>query len=293
MNLEKGVTAYVNGEKITGALDKVTKYSVGGNMVNVTKDNTEIIVSSIEPTKGIFDNITITHNVNQNKIAEAIELTPEQIVSGYEVLGIQGTASTGGSDIIVEESYENLMWMVATEGDIALIMSKAKYAEFGTPFRVVNFPETITLPTGLGEEEAYEIQFTSDEAQITRSFNSFDQFFFSLNMSWNIGDERHDLYLDYESEDGITYRNVSDIHGEYDFGCNLYLNEAYCPEVAKYFFQIGEEKFGGVYKCHANNQWVRIDAEPQLIEANARIAELEAEIAEANTIIDQLNGEEV
>lgn len=97
MNLEKGVTAYVNGEKITGVLETVSEYTVGGSMVNVTKDDTKILVSSVEPNKGIFDNITITHNVNQDKIAEAIELSAADIAKGKNVLGIDGTYTSDGN----------------------------------------------------------------------------------------------------------------------------------------------------------------------------------------------------
>ena len=97
MNLEKGVTAYVNGEKITGVLETVSEYTVGGNMVNVTKNDTKILVSSVEPNKGIFDNITITHNVNQDKIAEAIELSAADIAKGKNVLGVDGTYTSDGN----------------------------------------------------------------------------------------------------------------------------------------------------------------------------------------------------
>lgn len=143
MNLEKGATAYVNGEKITGLLETVSEYTVGGSMVNVAKNDTQIMVSSVEPNKGIFDNITITHKVNQDKIAEAIELSAADIAKGKNVLGINGTYTSDGNITAGEipqgkVAYSNGQRLegqasVTNSGSISLL-GEAKVTSLGLTF---------------------------------------------------------------------------------------------------------------------------------------------------------------
>ena len=86
-------TAYVNGEKITGT---ISYYSTGSDNPHITveKDDTQ--------QRLIYKNymsMTLQENVktyaDYSNVANVLEITPEQIVSGNTILGIEGTATTG------------------------------------------------------------------------------------------------------------------------------------------------------------------------------------------------------
>lgn len=86
-------TAYVNGEKITGT---ISYYSTGADNPHITveKDDTQ--------QRLIYKNymsMTLQENVktyaDYSNVANVLEITPEQIVSGNTILGIEGTATTG------------------------------------------------------------------------------------------------------------------------------------------------------------------------------------------------------
>ena len=97
--LPENVTAYVNGEKITGtAIDLPTFMpmfdmhvsDVGGDLVGsidytVTMPRYMRVGSKIQTNVGI----------NESEIATAIDLTADKIVEGNTILGVSGTATSG------------------------------------------------------------------------------------------------------------------------------------------------------------------------------------------------------
>lgn len=91
MDIEKGKTAYINGEKVTGVLEKISQYDTYSNNVGIDLNDSYVTFSSYEGSKGIFEDITITHNVTYSKLAEAFGITPEQIAEGSTVIGVEGT----------------------------------------------------------------------------------------------------------------------------------------------------------------------------------------------------------
>ena len=98
-------TAYVNGQKITGTLQGVDEFApigIAGDADNITLETLDetINVVTAEYTKTsepqlLNGNCKITAFMKQSSVATAAGLTPEKIVSGNTILGVEGTATTG------------------------------------------------------------------------------------------------------------------------------------------------------------------------------------------------------
>lgn len=98
-------TAYVNGQKITGTLQGVDEFApigIAGDADNITLETFDetINVVTAEYTKTsepqlLNGNCKITAFMKQSSVATAAGLTPEKIVSGNTILGVEGTATTG------------------------------------------------------------------------------------------------------------------------------------------------------------------------------------------------------
>lgn len=104
IDIEKGKTAYVNGEKVTGMLEKISQYDTYSDNVGIDLNDSYVTFSSHEGSKGIFENITITHNVTYPKLVEVFGITPDKIKEGDVVLGVEGTAKTTNAKI-TDASY--------------------------------------------------------------------------------------------------------------------------------------------------------------------------------------------
>ena len=115
-------TAYVNGEKITGAITEIAAdYGYPLNSDGTLGIDDEAHTVSLN---GVFDSDTvfrpnslITIVKNNSELASQLNITPEIIVEGNTILGIEGTASAGGVDTADA---------TATADDI--VMEKTAYA---------------------------------------------------------------------------------------------------------------------------------------------------------------------
>lgn len=94
-------TAYVNGQKITGTLPLFPNsrtFTVDGGITDDTENN-RIQIRTINTTKQILDsNLNMEFNGGYTYVANAISLTPEKLVKGNTILGVEGSAETGGID---------------------------------------------------------------------------------------------------------------------------------------------------------------------------------------------------
>ena len=95
-------TAYVNGQKITGTLPlfpNTRTFTVSNaGVTNNTEDST-LDLTTINTTKQILDsNVSMNFNADYSDVATAIGLTAEKIKAGETILGVEGTAGTGGID---------------------------------------------------------------------------------------------------------------------------------------------------------------------------------------------------
>ncbi len=91
-------TAYVNGKKVVGTLPLFPNsrtFTVDGGITDDTENN-RIQIRTINTTKQILDsNLNMEFNGGYTYVANAISLTPEKLVKGNTILGVEGTAETG------------------------------------------------------------------------------------------------------------------------------------------------------------------------------------------------------
>lgn len=94
-----GKTAYVNGEKINGAIVEITEGNNAGfqynNLVNIGPDN-GLYVTAIHPDDTSFairKNAEVSTYIPYANVANVIGLTSDKLAIGNTILGIDGTAN--------------------------------------------------------------------------------------------------------------------------------------------------------------------------------------------------------
>ena len=103
-----GKTAYVNGEKVEGAVPEMlaNQGSKIISKVSVDKYNRIMYEYKISTDTLYRKNANIVTVGNNTDVVKAIGLTSDMIVAGNTVLDIEGTASAG---VLSEEEYNNLL----------------------------------------------------------------------------------------------------------------------------------------------------------------------------------------
>lgn len=102
--IKLGKTAYVNGEKITGILDEAafTSFAIGVNVELLADLNQVRFINEDIGTDNLPvilpKNAGLALDTAYNNVANAIGLTPEKLAKGNNILGVEGTAETGGID---------------------------------------------------------------------------------------------------------------------------------------------------------------------------------------------------
>ena len=93
-------TAYVNGEKITGTLKDFSNGTIstdGSASINLI-DPLFKLEGHVTDDYKISSNTAISAEATFTDVASAIGLTPEKLVVGNTILGVEGTADTSGLD---------------------------------------------------------------------------------------------------------------------------------------------------------------------------------------------------
>lgn len=101
--------AYAKGQKVVGTLPLFPNsrtFTVDGGVTNDTENN-RIQISTINSTKQTLDrNLNMEFNGEYSDVANAVGLTPEKLVKGNTILGVEGTAEVGP---ITQEEYEECL----------------------------------------------------------------------------------------------------------------------------------------------------------------------------------------
>ena len=101
--------AYAKGQKVVGTLPLFPNsrtFTVDGGVTNDTENN-RIQISTINSTKQTLDrNLNMEFNGEYSDVANAVGLTPEKLVKGNTILGVEGTAEVGP---ITREEYEECL----------------------------------------------------------------------------------------------------------------------------------------------------------------------------------------
>lgn len=100
INLNK--TAYVDGQKITGTLPlfpNTRTFTVDNAGVTDNTENSTLELTTINTLKQTLDsNLNMKFSAPYSDIVTAIGLTTDKLVQGNTILGVEGTATTGGVD---------------------------------------------------------------------------------------------------------------------------------------------------------------------------------------------------
>ena len=260
-NIEKGKTAYVNGLKVIGTLA-----DAGGSAdIMVSADNISVgnqrgydCVSTKYTNSGKKihkDGWYVNQHMKFEDLAPALGVTADKIVAGNTILGVEGTA-TGGGTVATEgvKLFETIEEMqddpTAEEGDLALVYrSEINNATVDSQFQVAIFPQTVVLPEAI--TDYVDIMYrNADESAMFDCWGSLDSSGFSMDCYSDTGSIR----ITYTSSDGITYTRTrlegDSIDGDtVDFGTEIkYDRPEYWNDAIGYFIQVGGKYFEGLYE---------------------------------------------
>lgn len=235
--------AYAKGKKVVGTLPLFPNsrtFTVDGGVTNDAENN-RIQISTINSTKQTLDsNLNMEFNGEYSDVANAVGLTPEKLVKGNTVLGVEGTAEAGGTAInnqdktitsngqyTADEGYTGLGTVTvqvpqeggkgdvklfeteeemqadstAKEGDLAVVYrEEIQNMTADTQTQYMTFPETVTLPEAF-TDSFYGRLRAVDESVMFDGQVMLDQSTFEFNGYTNTGM----ISVSYTSNDGITY----------------------------------------------------------------------------------------
>ena len=108
-DITKNKVAYAKGQKVVGTLPLFPNsriFTVDGGVTNDTENN-RIQISTINSTKQTLDsNLNMEFNGEYSDVANAVGLTPEKLVKGNTILGIEGIYESAISQTEYDECLE-------------------------------------------------------------------------------------------------------------------------------------------------------------------------------------------
>ena len=91
-NIEKGKTAYVNGEKITGTIHKTDGFTMQASQYVIDNERAQVVIAfDMWATRIVNKNAKVHTSCEFNDLAAQIGLTPDKIKVGETILGVTGT----------------------------------------------------------------------------------------------------------------------------------------------------------------------------------------------------------
>ena len=249
-----GTSAYVNGEKVEGTLAKRMSGSVAETS-EVEHQSAKGLVVLSNPSTARYES-GAKLGTQESNIANAIGLTPEKLVAGNTVLGVEGTAITGGGSDEQVKLFSTVEEMNGSEnneeGDLAVVYSdELKPITADYIFSEVIFPDTVVLPQAV--TDSVYVNFTAIDYDGWMDANaSLDPWEFSFGCfgESDVADIR------YFSDDGVTYNRMErTADGQFSWDGNKLVlgidfrhdeNSDWNDEIGN-FMIVGGSMFGGLY----------------------------------------------
>ena len=303
-DIVKNKTAYVNGKKITGTFSFSSAASsiVYGDNIEVIDDLTLRFKTTFNKNEGFAKGSTFSLQADIDSLRTKIGLTPEKIAMGNTILGVEGTAESGveldysllsGNNYTIKFAENPIEFLTASKNvfdliEGATISTTGHYEGGGSPDAAIG---------NYFRKETNEVVRHKDVNNVMTYYAYFSDE--TLPFATALIDKSAYTTPGYYTIDYTTMSIKERV------GSTLTLNFTYEMNSIRSMYKI----------VNGSRQWIDINSNNEeqwkenfkdLIEAiypyeetievkelKAKIAELEAEMAEANTIIDQLNGEEV
>lgn len=233
-----GKTAYVNGEKITGNIQErtaeQTPMKTAATIITENNDRNRFGMSGVPTalqTYAFRPNAKVEVEADKNKVANAIGLTPEKLVKGNTILGVEGTAETGGDtsdatataqDILsgktayikdgkVTGTFKGARYYATEEemnndkdiqlNDLAIVYNDTPYyISSGILSKKFVMPETITFDKAITSNEMAIIKSLDESLMIHVELQGSNTCYLMGYM------EDGQIWLEYSSSDGITWK---------------------------------------------------------------------------------------
>lgn len=251
-NIESGKTAYVNGLKVTGTLA-----DAGGSAdVMVSADNITVgnqrgwdCVSTTYTNSGKKihkDGWYVNQHMKFEDLAPALGVTADKIVSGNTILGVEGTATAGGTvtteGVKLFETEEAMHAdSNAEEGDLAVVYrSEIQNMTQTSELTAASFPDTVVLPSAVSSSTYGYLMGDSysSEYRIHLTATSF-----SVMDYWE-----YEYICRYTSSDGITYTRNTSYESAYTFSEPVTFDSGTWTDNYGYFIQTGGNTFDGFFQ---------------------------------------------
>lgn len=245
-------TAYVKGEKVIGSLPTSNMYlSMSPDIVD-NKNTSSLVFNTTNKSKTILnENAPVSLSGKYSSVAEKIGLTPDKIVKGNTIIGVEGTAEGGSSTDVPVKLFETEEKMQADEtveeGDLAVVYrNEVQNATASSELSAVSFPDTVTLPSPVTALMSNYIRFESTDgygdgqAILSRTRFSFN--YYGMNNYYSIT---------YTSSDGQTYTRTDTLGNPVIFDSPIICSSGWKDDLS-YFLQIGGYAFDGLFQYKIN-----------------------------------------
>ena len=249
-----GKTAYVDGQKITGNIQERTAeqnpMKTMAKVITENNDRDRFGMSGIPTalqTYAFRPNAQVEVEAEKEDVADAIGLTPEKLVKGNTILGVEGTAEAGTTTgVKLFETVEEMQAdTTAQEGDLAIVYrSEIQNATVDSKFQTATFPDTVVLDTAL--TDYVQVRYSAvDSSVMFDCMGQLDSSMFMMNCYTETGE----IMIQYTSSDGITYTRTDTTGNPVDFGTEIYYErtEMWNDAIGK-FIQVGGSTFEGLYQ---------------------------------------------
>lgn len=205
-------TAYVNGKKIEGTL---TDYNAGLNTgvesitPNVGYDGSYIEFKAPEqdgPFAFSSDKVSLIMTPQMSQVAEGIGLTPEKLVKGNTILGVEGAVEPGVKVFATMEEMQADEH--ALEGDVAVVYGQSyENLDGSSQPTSLYFNETVVLSEAWTERKSE--RFTGIQGDDMLDGNAYlTPTLFEFRVMGG-GSTQFECSVDYTSTDGITYTRTN------------------------------------------------------------------------------------